>query len=143
MNSIGEVAGPVMPANGCRSACATYVGHAARHRGQRFGEFDACEVGAEAVVDVTTECQHGGSIFAGDIEPVRIGVHSRISVGCSGVGNNERARRDCDTGDFDILDWHTHRVENDGGVAHHFVHGALALQRAPLAPILLRIGVHR
>ena len=71
---------------------------------QRFGELDPGKMRAEAVVDTAAKRQHRGCAFPGDVEPIGVVVGGRITVGCSGIGDDERARRKQHTAGFDVDD---------------------------------------
>ena len=88
-----------------------------------FGEFDSREVCTETVLDAAAERQHRRRTLASDVEVVRLIEYSGIAVGGGRVGDNQRAGRDGDAGQFDVLLGDARRREDDRRVAHHLFDG--------------------
>ena len=78
--------------------------HSPGHDGKGLGELEPREVGPETVVRAAAEGQHGRRGLASDVEPIGILIHSGIAVGRGGVGKDQRAGRNDDPAQFDVLD---------------------------------------
>src|SRR6476661_3034696 len=94
-------------------ASAPYVGHPASHGREGLCEFDSGQVRPEAVMEAAAEGEHRRGPFAGEVEPLRLVVDCRVVVRRRGIDDDERARRDGDTAEFDVLNGDAHRHEDD------------------------------
>ena len=88
-------------------AAAPSTGHPPGDDAQCLAEFDSGQVGTEAVVHAAAEGRYRRGRLAGDVQVVGTVVDGRVAVGGRGVGEDERARRDEDAAEFDVLDGDT------------------------------------
>ena len=117
------------------------VWHVLCHHRQGFGEFEPGKVGAQAVMHAGAEGLHRVGAIAGDIELVGFVVDGGIPVGRGGVGDDQCAGRDHDSGEFDILEGDAQGAPGDRGVPHRFldrVGGQLGVlgQQCPLVGVI-------
>jgi hypothetical protein len=117
-NAIGNVVGPLSGEWLPRRRTGTpSVRHARRHDRQRLGELKAGQVGAEAVVHATAEGLHRRGTIAGDVEAGRAVVDVGIAVGRGGVCEKQGARRNHDSGEFDVVYGRAEDTERDRRMA--------------------------
>jgi hypothetical protein len=121
---MGKVVGPLSAVSGFHGRTgAPGVGHASRDDRQGFGELKPGEMRAEAIVHATAEGLHHRSAVACDVEVVRIVVDGGIAVGRAGVGDEQSARWNHYSGEFDVLDGRAEGPERDRRMAHRLLNG--------------------